>query len=154
MLEKILRRFVTEDTKVILAAIEAWTETELIMATRETEQMFDDYEAICPRLDKIVMGLVNRRVTLDRQRRGKRQRSLDTAAKVLMGEKFVTAAPMYQQHAAQQAMQNAAYNQLAAVQNTAYNQMATQQGLMSQNNAFGQSPYGQGNMISSTGTQR
>jgi dihydrodipicolinate synthase/N-acetylneuraminate lyase len=154
MLEKILRRFVTEDTKVILAAIEKWGEKYSLDTARESALMVEDYLSTCSVKDLMVVKAVISRVDRARKLAERRKDSLDTAAKILMGEEFKLVSGMGQaigganivlqqyathQHAAQQGLQNAA-----------------QQGLMGQSNAsaFGQRAYGQGNMISSIGMQR
>lgn len=137
MIEKLLRRFVSEDTKIILEAVKKWTEDRDMLATPESNRMIADYLKVCPRIDRAVIVISYKRGNRERIKDNMRKNALDTAAKILMGEKFEkTIVDMGQtiggsgaQSIAQQAQVQA--QAMHNAQNAAYNQMAMQNSMMS-----------------------
>ena len=155
MIEKFLRRFIQEDTKVILAAVEKWTEDRDMLDTPESNRMIGDYLKVCPRIDRAVIVMTYKRGNMERIEVDMRKNALDTAAKILMGEKFerklspLTGGALTGSQAAvnaqAQAAQQAAYNQLGSMGN----QLAMQN-MMTQQSAV--PAYMQGHLVSSTST--
>ena len=161
MLEKILRRFVNEDTKIILAAVEKWSEHDDVYNNAKLTSMMLNYTKVCPVMDKAVIYKTKQRCDMVRIEAHMREESLDTAAKVLMGEKFEPkmgqANPTVgnAQAQASNAAQQAQYNQLSNMANTmamagpAY-QNAMQLGLVDPRAQYRQGPH---TSITTTGMQ-
>ena len=90
MIEQILKRFISEDAKLIVAALEksidcGEQEYQLIAAI---DQMYDSAFNHMNTVDKIVLLKVRKRIAEARRKKRELDRARDIAARVLMGDKF------------------------------------------------------------------
>ena len=121
LIESLLRRFVTPDTKLILTAMERWAETEFIDDPRVHALVYPD---LAHKRDNRVHRAVYYRLVAEGNRRAgmrltaeKAATAATCAAQVLLGEKFEKAVQNSTQHhvglhkAALHALQNAARQQ-------------------------------------------
>ena len=124
MLDAILRRFISEDAKLIATAMEHWGTDKPLDEVRQVLAMVEDFLAICSRLDYRVITRIQKRLNRAARDNARRARSVETAGKILMGETF-EARPAQQQFsnlAAQARLQAQQYSNMAAQQCNAFNQ--------------------------------
>ena len=124
MLDAILRRFISEDAKLIATAMEHWGADKPLDEVRQVLAMVEDFLAICSRLDYRVITRIQKRLNRAARDNARRARSVETAGKILMGETFEArqAQPQYSNLAAQARLQAQQYSNMAAQQCNAFNQ--------------------------------
>ena len=97
MIEKLLRRFCSEDTKLVITALEKWVETHGPFQTAPFEilKLTSAAREIGGRIDRKVVAVVLKRLEREEEVRAaaaKRARihekMLETAGRVLLGEEF------------------------------------------------------------------